>query len=128
MYRNNFRPSPMPRPAGGNGNRMGNDNGNWGRCDMPVKNDGCCKEKNNCACENDDINHNNNCGHDCKDEGKRDICECNPSVEDQLAGLPLVMSYIPWQDYRDVACEADGWANGTIFRQLDFDFQARRCN
>ena len=42
--------------------------------------------------------------------------------------MPLAMAYVPWQDYKDVYSEEEGWCKGTIFAQLDLDFMARRCN
>lgn len=55
-------------------------------------------------------------------------CGCVPSRQDPIEGMSLAMAYVPWQDYKDVCSEEEGWRAGTIFAQLDLDFMARRCN
>lgn len=55
-------------------------------------------------------------------------CDCVPSRQDPLEGMPLAMAYVPWQDYKDICSEEESWCKGTIFAQLDLEFMARRCN
>lgn len=54
--------------------------------------------------------------------------ECRPSMNDPIACMPLAMAYVPWQDYEAIYSEAEAWQRGTIFRKLDLEFMARRCN
>ena len=113
---------------------MGRENGGCAdaRNNVARQEENCCCEnernnipvrEENCCCENAAQNTSQNASQNADK-----ICECKPSVHDQLAGMALVMAYIPWQDYKDIDSEADGWKNGTIFCQLDFDFMARGCN
>lgn len=52
----------------------------------------------------------------------------NPSMKDQLKGMPLAMAYVPWQPYCNLYCASEGFQHGTIFKDLDLDFLGRRCN
>ena len=80
---------------------------------MPLPENNCCMPipENNCGCGNNGIDYG-----------------CFPSKKDPVAGMPLAMAYVPWQDYKDICSEEDAWCKGTIFAQLDLDFMARRCN
>ena len=55
--------------------------------------------------------------------GNRD---CNK--ETVLSGLPIAMAYVPWQSYGNIYPLQQALRNGTIFRELDFEFAGRRCN
>lgn len=124
MYRNNFR-TPYQQPqtrnntAAGNGGfyngRTGNGPaaGNNGRTTSDC---GCGAapapaSERSCGCSRDEI-----------DEG------CMPSNNDPISGMRLAMAYVPWQDFRNIYSEEEGWCRGTIFAQLDLEFLARRCN
>lgn len=124
---------------------MGKENGccEDTRCNTVRPEENCCcenarnsaRQEENCCCEKERMNipvreEGCCCENAAKDAPKKadKICECNPSVHDQLAGMALAMAYVPWQDYKEIDSEADGWKNGTIFCQLDLDFMARRCN
>lgn len=50
--------------------------------------------------------------------------ECKPDHcrEDQLAGMPLAMAYVPWQCWGQTYEPAEGWHRGTIFPELDLPF------
>lgn len=52
----------------------------------------------------------------------------NPAASDQLRGMPLAMAYVPWQAFCNLYGAMEGFHNGTIFKDLHFDFQGRRCN
>lgn len=51
-----------------------------------------------------------------------------PVVSDVLSEMPLAMAYVPWQKFQNLYNEADAFKNGTIFKELDFEFCKRRCN
>ena len=51
---------------------------------------------------------------------------CNK--ETQLQGLALAMAYVPWQPYDNLYPLSQAVRQGTIFRDLDFEFMGRRCN
>ncbi len=82
-------------------------------CCAPQPEDSCCMPlpENNCGCGNEEVDYG-----------------CFPSKKDPVAGMPLAMAYVPWQDFKDICSEEEAWCKGTIFAQLDLDFMARRCN
>lgn len=43
--------------------------------------------------------------------------------QDPLAGLPLAMAYVPWQQWGKTYEPAEGWKRGTIFPDLDLPFE-----
>lgn len=47
---------------------------------------------------------------------------------DCLANMPIAMAYVPWQQFRNLYNQKDAFAQGTMFKELDLDFQERRCN
>lgn len=57
--------------------------------------------------------------------------DCNVVVtekDDCLHDMPLAMAYVPWQKFHKLYNESDAFKNGTIFKELYFDFNKRRCN
>ncbi|MBO5353571.1 MAG: spore coat associated protein CotJA [Lachnospiraceae bacterium] len=38
------------------------------------------------------------------------------------------MAYVPWQCYGNLYSLPQALKNGTLFRELDLEFAARRCN
>ena len=48
--------------------------------------------------------------------------------ETVLNGLPVAMAYVPWQCYGNLYSLPQALKNGTLFRELDLEFAARRCN
>ena len=93
----------------------------------PVTNCGC--EPQGCGCETENCVCNKEPEHDCACQKPEPADPgCKPSKKDPISMMPLAMAYVPWQDYKDVYSEEEGWCKGTIFAQLDLDFMARRCN
>ena len=78
----------------------------------------------NCGCDHDhhhhDHDHHTNCGIDHGTEG------CNASRYDQLSGMALAMSYVPWQTFCKRYELEEALCQGTIFKELDLDFM-RGC-
>ncbi len=60
-----------------------------------------------------------------------DICERKADdCEDDFAPgrFPIGMCYVPWQCFRDLyENEFAALANGTLFKELDFDWYGRGC-
>lgn len=54
------------------------------------------------------------------------VNECNK--ETVLQSMPLAMAYVPWQSYGNLYPLSQAVRQGTIFRDLDFEFMGRRCN
>ena len=48
--------------------------------------------------------------------------------ESSLQGMALAMAYVPWQPYTNLYSLSQALRQGTIFRDLDFEFLGRRCN
>lgn len=106
--------------------------------------------RNNCGCDNnvrpvDNCGCNNarpadNCGHTpagCIDHDHHDHHHhdhdhshgtegCNASRYDQLSGMALAMSYVPWQTFCKLYELEEARCQGTIFKELDLDFM-RGC-
>lgn len=148
MYRNNFRTSQLQNRQNlsfGSGNCGGRRNSaaeNCSKNNVAQENCGCltpitpCVVPAGCGCEPQGCGcESSNCA--CDEVSERDCaCQkpepanpgCKPSKKDPISMMPLAMAYVPWQDYKDVYSEEEGWCKGTIFAQLDLDFMARRCN
>lgn len=47
---------------------------------------------------------------------------------DPLCSLPLAMAYVPWQNYQDLFDCGEALCQGTMFKQLVYEFMGRRCN
>ncbi len=90
-------------------------------------------------------------GMECKKEEKQDcscgcqdmtqdVCDCkvesmyceekknNMYCEGDMQGKALAMAYVPWQGWQKLYEVCEGFANGTIFKELDLEFLGRRCN
>ena len=52
---------------------------------------------------------------------------CRVHGEDQLAGLPLAMAYVPMQQWRNLYDLENGFERGTLFKELDFPFYPTAC-
>lgn len=53
--------------------------------------------------------------------------ECNHLKNDELAGMPLAMAYVPWQYWNQVYGPDCALEAGTIFPELVKPFVATRC-
>ena len=54
---------------------------------------------------------------------------CPNTHNDFLEGRSLAMAYVPWQQWREIYEPCMGFAQGTIFRELDkpFLWKGGRC-
>ena len=113
-------------------NRMNRNNCGCDNNVRPVDNCGCnnARPVDNCGCNNvrpadscgcDDRNHDHH--HHDHDHG---TAGCNASLYDQLSGMALAMSYVPWQTYCKLYEVEEALCQGTIFKELDLDFM-RGC-
>ena len=138
---NNVRPvdncgcNNTPRPA---------DNCGCNNNVRPADNCGCnnnARTTDNCGCNDARIEAriaNDNCGCDhtparCIDHDHHDhhhdhsgTAGCNASRYDQLSGMALAMSYVPWQTFCKRYELEEALCQGTIFKELDLDFM-RGC-
>ena len=102
-------------------NRMNRNNCGCDNNVRPVDNCGCnnVRPADSCGCDDHHHDHHHH-DHDHGTEG------CNASRYDQLSGMALAMSYVPWQTF----CKRYEWeealCQGTIFKELDLDFM-RGC-
>ena len=53
---------------------------------------------------------------------------CNASRYDQLSGMALAMSYVPWQTFCQLYDLEDAICHGTIFKELDLNFMRGCCS
>lgn len=90
----------------------------------PVDNCGCnnARPADNCGC-NHDHDHDHHHHHEHDDHGTEG---CNASRYDQLSGMALAMSYVPWQTFCKRYELEEALCQGTIFKELDLDFM-RGC-
>ena len=72
----------------------------------------------NCGCNHDHDHHH----HDHTTAG------CNASRYDQLSGMALAMSYVPWQTFCKLYEVEEALCQGTIFQELDLDFMRGCCS
>ena len=90
----------------------------------PVDNCGCnapARPVDNCGCDHDHHDHHHHDhDHSHGTEG------CNASRYDQLSGMALAMSYVPWQTFCKLYELEEARCQGTIFKELDLDFM-RGC-
>ncbi len=102
-----------------NDNRRTNDNCGCNNV-RPVDNCGCnnARPADNCGCDHDHHHH-----HEHDDHGTEG---CNASRYDQLSGMALAMSYVPWQTFCKLYEVEEARCQGTIFKELDLDFM-RGC-
>ena len=52
---------------------------------------------------------------------------CNIHEHDKLSGLPIAMAYVPWQQWQTTYAPERGLVQGTIFPDLDLQFNYGRC-
>ena len=83
---------------------------------------GCIDECNSCA----DIC--NSCSDNTSSGVVISGCINACNKETVLQGMPLAMAYVPWQSYDNLYPLSQAVRQGTIFRDLDFEFMGRRCN
>ena len=103
----------------------------------PVDNCGCntpARPADNCGCNN--ARPTDNCGHTpagCIDHDHHHHHDhgtegCNASRYDQLSGMALAMSYVPWQTFCKLYEVEEARCQGTIFKELDLDFMRGCCS
>lgn len=56
-----------------------------------------------------------------------DDCKKYPQKGPQMPveGLPLAMAYVPWQRWGSLYSPEKGFAQGTIFKELDYPFYGK---
>lgn len=105
-------------------NRMNRNNCGCDNNVRPVDNCGCnnnARPADNCSCDHDHHDHHHHDhDHSHGTEG------CNASRYDQLSGMALAMSYVPWQTFCKRYELEEALCQGTIFKELDLDFM-RGC-
>ena len=69
---------------------------------------------NDCGCDHEHHHHHH--------EHSTGTAGCNASRYDQLSGMALAMSYVPWQTFCKLYELEEARCQGTIFKQLDLDF------
>ena len=114
-----------------NRNNCGCDNNvrpvdNCGCNNTPRTSDNCgCNDAriDNCGCDHHDHDHDHHDHHHHHETGTEG---CNASRYDQLSGMALAMSYVPWQTYCKLYDLEEARCQGTIFKELDLDFM-RGC-
>ena len=117
-------------------NRMNRNNCGCDNNVRPVDNCGCntpVRPVDNCGC-NTPARPADNCGHTpagCIDHEHHHHHDhgtegCNASRYDQLSGMALAMSYVPWQTFCQMYDLEEALCQGTIFKELDLDFM-RGC-
>ena len=101
----------------------------------PVDNCGCntpARPVDNCGCNTPTPVPVDNCGCDHHDhhhhEHSHGTAGCNASRYDQLSGMALAMSYVPWQTYCKLYEVEEALCQGTIFQELDLDFMRGCCS
>lgn len=117
-------------------NRMNRNNCGCDNNVRPVDNCGCnapARPVDNCGCNNNARPADNcGCDHDHHDHHHHDHDHshgtegCNASRYDQLSGMALAMSYVPWQTFCKLYELEEARCQGTIFKELDLDFM-RGC-
>ena len=118
-------------------NRMNRNNCGCDNNVRPVDNCGCntpARPADNCGCNN--ARPADNCGHTpagCIDHDHHHhhdhgTAGCNASRYDQLSGMALAMSYVPWQTYCKLYEVEEALCQGTIFKELDLDFMRGCCS
>ena len=108
-------------------NRMNRNNCGCDTPARPVDDCGCntpARPADNCGC-NTPARPADNCG--CNDNHHpHGTAGCNASRYDQLSGMALAMSYVPWQTFCKLYELEEALCQGTIFKELDLDFM-RGC-
>lgn len=110
-------------------NRYSNRSGSANRYEEKNHDDCGCEQNNSNECT-DAINYEYRVG-----QGPfggpgpvvdKNVC-CPGSGRDELAGMPLAMAYVAWQNYCNVYDDCEALYHGTLFKDLDKDFYGRRC-
>lgn len=98
-----------------NDNRRANDNCgcNEARIEARINNDSC-------GCDHHHDHHTNS-GID-----RSGTAGCNASRYDQLSGMALAMSYVPWHTFCQMHDVEEALCHGTIFKELELVFM-RGC-
>ena len=119
-------------------NRMNRNNCGCDNNVRPVDNCGCnapARPVDNCGCNNNARPADNcGCDHDHHDHHHHDHDHshgtegCNASRYDQLSGMALAMSYVPWQTFCKLYELEEARCQGTIFKELDLDFMRGCCS
>lgn len=118
-------------------NRMNRNNCGCDNNVRPVDNCGCnapARPVDNCGCNNVRPVDNCGCDHDHHDHHHHDHDHshgtegCNASRYDQLSGMALAMSYVPWQTFCKLYELEEARCQGTIFKELDLDFMRGCCS
>lgn len=91
--------------------------------------------RSNCGC-------GNNCGNSrnqgIQSDGDRNSCTAMSGYgehsgccdrDDALEGMPIAMTYVPWQNWKHIYEAGKGFHRGTIFEELDLPFKGKGgCN
>lgn len=51
------------------------------------------------------------------------VCKDSRGADDELAGMPVAMAYVPWQRWCNLFDAEKGFRRGTIFQELDKPFR-----
>ena len=57
-----------------------------------------------------------------KSEPTCPVCRDTRTTYDELAGMPLAMAYVPWQEWQNIYEAEKGFHCGTIFEELNKPF------
>ncbi len=102
-------------------------------CSPCVDNPPTCSE--NCNVCVEDCNECDDGCNACSDNASSGVvisgcsgCVSTCNKETVLQNMALAMAYVPWQPYENLYSLSQALRNGTIFRDLDFEFMGRRCN
>ena len=134
MNRNNCGCDNAARPAdncGCNNNARTTDNCGCNNNARTTDNCGCNtpsgrvepRRTTDCGCD-DHAHHHHHHEHD--HHSTSGTAGCNASRYDQLSGMALAMSYVPWQTFCKLYEVEEARCQGTIFKELDLDFM-RGC-
>ena len=119
----NMQYNRMNRDNCGYNNARTTDNCGCNNNVRPVDNCGCNTPTpvpaDNCGCDHDHHDHHHDHDHST-------TAGCNASRYDQLSGMALAMSYVPWQTFCQMYDLEEALCQGTIFKELDLDFM-RGC-
>lgn len=84
-----------------------------------------CREK---RCETDDRDHDRSIEVECVCRVTSEMdCHRHDEMEKLGYRFPVVMSYVPWQQWGDLYDADCGLMQGTIFKDLNFIFCGERC-
>ncbi len=112
-------------------NRMNRNNCGCDNNVRPVDNCGCntpARPADNCGCNNARPADNCGCDHEHHHHHDHGTEGCNASRYDQLSGMALAMSYVPWQTFCKLYEVEEARCQGTIFKELDLDFMRGCCS